>query len=86
MAVVDTIRQFLATELRIEGAESLDVDLPLVQSGIIDSIELLRLVSFLEAQFRITVEDTDVLPANLRSMRAMAAFVARKQVGDRACR
>ncbi|MCP4660287.1 MAG: acyl carrier protein [bacterium] len=79
MDIVDEIRQFLAKELRIADAETLDPDLPLVQKGVLDSIELLQVVTFLEKQFTIEIDETEVLPANLRNLSSMAAFIERKR-------
>jgi acyl carrier protein len=82
MTVVDRIRDFLDQELKIADARSVDPDLPLVQNGILDSIELLRVVAFLEKEFGLTVADTEVVPSNLRSLSAMARFVEKKRTGS----
>lgn len=79
MTVVDRIRDYLDQELKIAVARSVDPDLPLVQNGILDSIELLRVVAFLEKEFRLVVADTEVVPSNLRSLSAMARFVEKKR-------
>ena len=79
MAVTDDIRGFLADQLRINEAKALDGDLPLVQNGIIDSIELMQVVAFLETSYGIAVDETEFLPSNLRTLSTMAAFVERKR-------
>ncbi|HEY3350253.1 MAG TPA: acyl carrier protein [Thermoanaerobaculia bacterium] len=79
MIVVERIRDFLENELKIADARSLSPDLPLVQNGILDSIELLRVVAFLETEFSFTVADTEFVPSNLRSLSAMARFVEKKR-------
>lgn len=53
----------------------------LQQSGIIDSIGVLSLVTYLEEEFAIRVEDEDVVPENLDSIDALVAFVGRKLQG-----
>lgn len=77
--VIDAVRDFLSTTLRIADAQAIDPDTPLLQRGIIDSIELLQLVEFLERRFDIAIDETEVLPANLRSLAHMERFVAGKQ-------
>jgi acyl carrier protein len=52
----------------------------LLGEGIIDSTGALELVSFLEEQCGIKVEDDDMVPENLDSVNNILAFVARKQV------
>ena len=78
MNVIDTIRGFLATELQIAQANELEPDLPLAQRGVIDSIELMQVVIFLENQYGIKIEETEILPSNLRSLSAMQDFVSSK--------
>jgi acyl carrier protein len=77
--VLADIRRFLTTQLRVADAETLDADLPLVKRGVLDSIELMQVVSFLESTYGITVDDTEIVPENLGSLASMEALVARKQ-------
>jgi acyl carrier protein len=77
--IVDAVREFLATTLRVDNADALDPDTPLIQRGVIDSIDLLQLVEFLERRFNISIDETEILPSNLRSLAQIERFVARKQ-------
>lgn len=81
MNVLDSLRRFLANELRVADAATMDPDLALVQSGAIDSIELMQVVGFLEKEFGIEVDDTEILPKNLRSLSRIVAFVEAKRAG-----
>lgn len=83
MNVIDSIRGYLMRDLRIADAATLDPELPLVQRGILDSIEVIQVVAFMEREFGITVDETEVLPSNLRTLAAMAAFVDRKRASPR---
>jgi len=53
-------------------------DESLLGSGIIDSIGVLTLVTWLEQEFAITVADEDVVPENLDTLARIIAFVERK--------
>jgi len=77
--VIADIRRFLATQLRIADAEALAADVPLVKRGVLDSIELMQVVEFLESTYAIKVDDAEIVPENLGSLASMAALVARKQ-------
>lgn len=81
MNVLESLRRFLANELRVADAATMDPDLALVQSGAIDSIELMQVVAFLEKEFGIEVDDTEILPKNLRSLSRIVAFVEAKRAG-----
>lgn len=52
----------------------------LVDSGIIDSTGILELVMFLEEKYSITIEDEELIPENLDSVKNLVAFLERKGV------
>ena len=55
----------------------------LMEAGILDSLGLLRLVVFLDEQFKITVDEVDVVPENFDSVNAICAYLRAR---DAACR
>ncbi len=54
-------------------------DSSLLESGIVDSLGVLDLISFLESEFAITLSSDDLLPSNFESIARMAASVDRKR-------
>ena len=56
----------------------LNEDTSLIESGIVDSTGMLEIILFLESTFGITVEDHEVIPENLDSLKNIAAFLDRK--------
>jgi acyl carrier protein len=50
----------------------------LIAGGIIDSTGVLELVAFIEEQFEFTIADSDIVPGNLDTIDAVAAFVERQ--------
>ena len=50
----------------------------LLESGVIDSMGVLLLVTWLEQEFGLVVDDDEVVPENLDSIAAIDAFIARK--------
>jgi len=79
MSVEQQLRQFVnETFLFGQGTEAIGPDDSFMEQGIIDSTGLLELVNYLEQQFDITLEDEDLMPANLDSFRNLSAFVERK--------
>ncbi len=59
-------------------------DTPLLDSGIIDSLSLLRIVVFLEERFGITMGDADLLPENFASVNAICAYLRARDLGTEA--
>jgi acyl carrier protein len=53
----------------------------LMESGILDSLTLLRLVVFLEKRFGITMGDADLLPENFASVNAICAYLRAREPG-----
>jgi acyl carrier protein len=51
----------------------------LLQSGILDSLSLLRLVVFLEERFGITVGDAELLPENFASVNAICSYIRARE-------
>lgn len=77
---LEQIRGFVVDELRWDGPRSeLTDDLPLIENHVVDSMGLLRLVSWLETTYGISVEDQEVVPANFGSIRQIAELVASKR-------
>lgn len=74
--VVNRIQQIFKAELFVEP-ESPDSDL--VQSGVLDSLTVVRLLVILEAQFGLTVAMDDLDLADFRSIGSIAQWVARQR-------
>jgi len=55
----------------------------LLEAGIVDSTGVLEIVGFLEKTFRIELQDEDLVPENLDSVRNLASFVDRKLAAQR---
>jgi acyl carrier protein len=79
-ATAERIRDFLAEDLQWQGSRSeLTDDLPLIENQVVDSMSLLRLVSWLEPTFGITLPDEEIVPANFGTIAKIAALVESKQ-------
>lgn len=70
------IRAFIQDSF--QAPEDFPADRSLLDSGIIDSIGVLTLVTWIEQEFGFLIDDEDVLPENLDGIDALAAFVGRK--------
>ena len=56
-------------------------EMSLIEAGILDSLSLLRLVVFLDEQFKITVDEVDVVPENFDSVNAICAYLRAREPG-----
>lgn len=78
VAIVDDVREFLRTTLQVQRADAVTVDEALVDRGVIDSIELMQVVAFVEAQYGVRVADADVSPGNFGSLASIERYVQDK--------
>ncbi len=58
---------------------------PLLETGVLDSLSLLRLVLFVQDRFWIVVEDVDLIPENFASVDAICAYL-RARAWERSAR
>ncbi|MBL8596162.1 MAG: acyl carrier protein [Devosia sp.] len=56
-------------------------DTPLLETGMLDSINLVRLIQFIEERFGISVPDSDFGPDLFESPASLAAYVERRKQG-----
>jgi acyl carrier protein len=73
---LSSIRTFINTELLYREDQRIDPTVNLIESGVIDSMALLRLTSFLEGHYGIEIPDEDIVADNFRSLGSIEAFVA----------
>jgi acyl carrier protein len=75
------LREFIKRKFPSARARELTPVEALLENGIIDSLGVLDLVSFMENTFAITVSDEDLLPENFRTIERLAQFVEGKRNG-----
>ena len=78
--VMERIREFTMREfLPGENPATLTASTPLISGGIIDSIDAVKLIIFLETEFDIEVEAFDADLDHLDTLEALDRFVASKR-------
>ena len=64
----------LANKLKIENDDSI------LENGIVDSMGILEIVTFMEKEFQILVSDEELLPENFSSISNIVAFIESKEI------
>jgi len=73
------IRTYIAKNILFSGnGYPYPDDASFLNEGIVDSMNMLELVMFVEKEFGAKVEDEDIVPDNFDSVSKLAAFVRRK--------
>ncbi len=75
MNTQSAIERFIVDDLLSGSRPNLGPEEPLFSSGTLDSLGTLRLISFLEEQFGMTISDGDVGEDNFGTLAKLAAFV-----------
>jgi acyl carrier protein len=73
-----SIRDFILKKFPAARRRVLTDDLPLLESGIIDSLGVLDVVGFLEQTFNIKIEDDELTPDNFANVKSLVSFVQKK--------
>jgi acyl carrier protein len=75
----DVIRRYLIEHSAKPGISTFDEERSLLDQGVLDSFDLVNLVTFLETEFGITVADDEIDAAVLSAFGRLCAFVEDKQ-------
>ena len=78
MDIKEQIRAFVTSNFYVADPTALEDGASLLDRGIIDSTGVLEVIFFIEENFGITVEDSEMLPDNLDSIERIANFVSHK--------
>jgi acyl carrier protein len=74
----DKIRAFIVENFLFGKDDGLEDDTSFLEEGIIDSTGVLELVSFLEEEYGIAVEDEELIPENLDAINNVVEYLKRK--------
>lgn len=72
----DILLDFLREEV-LGGGEDLDEHTPLLEYGVIDSISMITVLSFIREQFGIEVRGDEILVSNFQDVTSLANMVER---------
>jgi len=75
----NVIKQFILTKLMTsESGDSLEENQSLIESGVIDSLSVMKLLNFLEETFNIKVTDEELIAENFETLNAINDLTQRK--------
>lgn len=78
--VIQRIRKFMFENYLFGYTEEeLTNDMSFLDYGIIDSLGVVELLTYIEKEFDITVTNDEILPDNLDSVNSVSRFILRKK-------
>jgi acyl carrier protein len=72
------IRTFILEKFPLARKQQIKDSDPLLESGVLDSLGVLDLVSFVEQEFSVHVADDELTPENFQTIDRIAAFIESK--------
>lgn len=76
----EQIRNYVTDNLLFnQNSYQLNDDTSFLDEGIVDSTGVVELVLFVEENFGLTVEDSEIVPDNFDSVNRLAAYIQTKQ-------
>lgn len=83
MTTQDQLREFIIQEVAPDGVEDhLTDDLPLIENGVVDSLGIFHIVSFLEREFGVEILDEELVPEHFGTIGSIARLVESKRGGS----
>ena len=82
--ISDTLRTFILSDVWLDGSpDDLGNDTPLLERGILDSLGILNLVSFIEEEWGVTVEDEELIPEYFGTISRISQLIETKAPAHR---
>ncbi|WP_028279351.1 acyl carrier protein [Arthrobacter sp. H5] len=79
---IETVRNFVIEEfLPGTNPAELGVEDDLLNSGVLDSLGLLKMIAWIESTFDVPIGDTDLDPDNFSSLAAIDGFITSARQG-----
>jgi acyl carrier protein len=81
MTIAERVQKFIEENFYVSDPALLGSDTSLIEGGFVDSTGFLEVVTFLETEFGIHIDDLEMVPDNMETIGRISAFVARKGGG-----
>lgn len=71
--ILETLQKYFAKDL---NANELNADSPLLTSGLLDSLGIVKLLSFIEDEFDAEIDDADFDPENFETLSTITKLIS----------
>ena len=78
MTAAESIREFIVDNFLFGDDDGFAPEASFLENGLVDSVGIMELVSFLEETFNIEIQDDELIPDNLDSLQNIARFIRHK--------
>jgi len=78
--LIETLSQFIATEILDQPNQQISTSEPLISSGLIDSFHLVDLALFVEDEFGVHIDDTELAADNFDTIQELANLIQSRRI------
>lgn len=79
MSIKDQIREYIAAELGWDKpADELSDDFELLEKDVVDSLGIFKIISFIEEEWDVEVDDDELVPENFETINSIAGLISAK--------
>lgn len=79
-SVEEQLRKYIADNILFSNnGYPYSDDTSFLENGVVDSMNVMELVMFVEETFHVSVKDEEVVPDNFDSIQSLASYVMKKQ-------
>ena len=79
--ISEKLSTFIASEILEQPEQVLELDAPLISSGLIDSFHLVDLALFVEDEFGVHIDDTELTAETFDSVRELTLLIQNRMNG-----
>ncbi len=78
MDQINTVKEFIVENFLFGEEDQIELETDFFEKGIIDSTGVIELVSYMEETFEISIDDEELIPENLSSLKNIREFLLQK--------
>lgn len=80
MNIQETVKSFISENILFsDNGFPYDLNDSFLEKGIVDSMNVMEIVAFVEDTFGVTIKDSDIVPSNFDSIANITKFVESKK-------
>lgn len=77
-SIEDKVKKYITENMLFSNAYPFSDETSFLENGVVDSMNVMELVAYVEEVFGMDVADREIVPANFDSVRNLAGFIRRK--------
>lgn len=74
------VKQYISENILFSDAYPYSDETSFLENGVVDSMNVMELVAYVEETFGVDVADNEIVPSNFDSVRNLAGFLRRKGI------